>query len=144
MSIKSGFDSIRVLVNNIPNTQVSGVYVGNGNIITYLDAGIYFVNYNVSYIPTVGPITNSQAIITSGLSFTGGGQVICSTPLTGQMGLTGTNAMRQTLSNTFVVPNNNTPFYLYLTCTVTAGTWGTTNASEQYMNIISFTKISSL
>ena len=59
------------------------------------------------------------------------------------MGLTGTNAMRQTLSNTFVVTTDDTPFYLYLTCTTT-GTWGTTNIQEQYMNIISFTKISSL
>jgi hypothetical protein len=133
-----------VILNNIPTTQVSGVYAGNGNIITYLDAGIYFVNYNVSFLPTVGPITNSQAIITSGLSFTGGGQVVCSTPLTGQMGLVGTNAMRQTISNTFVVSNNATPFYVYLTCTVTAGTWGTFNPNEVYMNIISFTKISAL
>lgn len=144
MSVKNGFDSIRVILNNIPNTQVSGLYADNGNIITYLDAGIYFVNYNVSYVPTVGPITNSQAIITSGLSYAAGGQVVCSTPFTGQMGLAGTNAMRQTISNTFVVSNNATPFYVSLNCIVTAGTWGTTNAQEQYMNIISFTKISAL
>jgi hypothetical protein len=145
MSTRNGFDSIRVLLNNIPNTQASGVWVGNANVITTLDPGIYFVNYNVSYtVNGAGPITNSQTIITTGNTFTSGlGQVVVSTPLTGQMGLLGTDSMRQTLSNTFVINAENTPIYVYLSCTLT-GQWGTTNVNETELNTITFTKISSL
>ena len=143
MAIRNGFQSTRVSLNNIPNTQASGVWAGNNIALTTLDPGVYFCNYNVSYDVTGGPITNSQAIITLTASFAGGGQVVCATPLTGQMGLAGNNSMRQTLSNTFVVTAPNTPIFVYLNC-ICVGTWGTTNAAEQYMNIISFTKISSL
>jgi hypothetical protein len=144
MSIKNGFDSIRCLLNNIPNTQASGVWVGSGTQLTTLNKGVYFVNYNVSYIPSTGAITNSQTVITTGLSFVGGGQIVASTPVTGAMGVTGASAMRQTLSNTFIVTTDNTPIFVYLSCTVSAGTWGSTNVNEQSLNIVSFTKISSL
>ena len=145
MSIRNGFNSIRVVLNAIPNTQASGAWAGNANVITTLDPGIYFVNYNVSYtVNGAGPITNSQTVITTGNTFTSGlGQVVCSTPLTGQMGLLGTNSMRQTLSNTFVITAENTPIYVYLSCTLT-GQWGTTNASESGLNTITFTKISNI
>lgn len=145
MSVRNGFDSIRILLNAIPNTQASGVWVGNGTSITTLDPGIYFVNYNVSYtVNGVGPITNSQTVITTGNTFTSGlGQVIAATPLTGPMGLIGTASMRQTLSNTFIITAENTPIYVYLSCTLT-GQWGTTNANEVSLNKISFTKISNL
>jgi hypothetical protein len=142
MSIKNGFQSIRVLLNNIPVTQPSGVWSGNGTQITTLDKGIYFCNWNISY-NTTGLITNSQTAITLNNTFTSGlGQVVAITPLTGQMGLTGTSSMRQTLSNTFIVSANNTPVYVYLSCT-TAGVWGTINAVEQALNTLTFTKISS-
>ena len=143
MSIRQGFDSIRVLLNAIPNTQASWVWNGNGTQITTLSKGVYFVNYNVSYQANAGPITNSQTVITTGASFAGGGQIISSTPITGALGLTGNSSMRQTLSNTFIVTTDNTPIFVYLSCTLT-GTWGTTNVNEINMNVISFTKISSL
>ena len=144
MSIKNGFPTIRVSLNAIPNTQASGVWSQNGTQLTSLDKGVYIVNYNVSYIPSVGPITNSQTVITSGLSYIGGGQVICATPLTGALALTGVSAMRQTLTNTFIVTADNTPIFVYLSCTVSAGFWGTLLASEQDLNIITFIKIGSV
>jgi hypothetical protein len=143
MSVRNGFPTIRVSLNNIPNTQASGVWSGNGTQLTNLDKGVYIVTYNVSYIPSVGPITNSQTVLTTGQSFTGGGQVISATPLTGALALTGVSAMRQTLTNTFIVSADNTPIFVYLSCTVSAGTWGTTSASEASLNIITFTKIAS-
>jgi hypothetical protein len=145
MSVRNGFDSIRILLNAIPNTQVSGVWVGNNISVTTLDPGIYFVNYNVSYtVNGAGPITNSQTVITRGNTFTSGlGQVLVATPLTGQMGLLGNASMRQTLCNTCIITAENTPIYVYLSCTLT-GQWGTTNANEVGLNTISFTKISNL
>jgi len=145
MSVRSGFDSIRVLLNNIPNTQVSGVWSGNNNMQTYLNRGVYIVNYNVSYVCNgTGPTTNTQTVITSGASFTNNGQIIVGTSPTGQMGSIGNNGQRYTLSNTFVITTDNTPIYVYLSCTLTGATWGTVNANEVQMNIVSFTKISSL
>lgn len=144
MSIRNGFDSIRVLLNNIPNTQASGTWSGNATPITTLNKGIYFVNYNVSYQAINGPITNSQTVLTTGNTFVSGlGQIICGTPVTGAMGVTGASSMRQTMSNTFIVTVDATPVYAYLSCTLT-GTWGTINANEGSLNVISFTKISSL
>lgn len=145
MSIKNGFDSVRVLLNNIQNTQPSGVWSGNNTIQTYLNKGIYIANYNVSYICNgTGPITNSQTVITAGSSFTNNGQIIVGTSPMGQLGNLGNNNQRYTLSNTFIITTDNTPIYVYLSCTLTLATWGTVNVNEQAMNIISFTKISSL
>ena len=145
MSVRNGFDSIRVLLNNIPNTQPSGVWSGNNNIQTYLNKGIYIVNYNVSYgCNGTGPTTNTQTVITAGASFTKNGQIIVGTSPTGQMGSLGANGQRYTLSNTFVISADATPVYVYLSCTLTGATWGTVNIAEQSMNIVSFTKISSL
>lgn len=145
MAIRSGFDSIRVLLNNITNNQPSGVWSGNNNIQTYLNKGIYIVNYNVSYnCNGTGPITNSQTVITSGASFTNNGQIIVGTSPMGQLGNLVNNNQRYTLSNTFIISGDATPIYVYLSCTLTGATWGTTNVNEQQMNIISFTKISSL
>jgi hypothetical protein len=145
MAIRSGFQSSRIMLNNIPNTQPSGLWSGNNTPITYLSPGVYFCNYNVSYLVNgTGPITNTQAYISLGASVSGGGQIVAATPQTGQLGLVGTNSMRQTISNSFVVTSPNTPMYVYLNCVLTGATWGTTNASEVYLNIVSFTKISSL
>lgn len=144
MAIRNGFQSIRVPLNNIPNTQASGVWSGSSNPVTLLDKGVYFLNYNVSYQAINGPITNSQTVITSNASFVSTlGQIIASTPLTGAMGVTGSSSMRQTLSNTFNITADNTPIYVYLSCTLT-GTWGTINANEGALNTISFTRIGSL
>lgn len=144
MSTRNGFQTIRIALNNIPNTQPSGVWSGNGTQLTTIDSGVYLVTYTVAYIPTTGPITNSQTVLTTGLSFTGGGQIIASTPITGQLALTGVSAMRQTLSNVFTITADNTPIFLYLSCTVSAGTWGTVLATEAALNTITFTKIGSV
>lgn len=144
MSIATGFQTIRILLNNIPNTQPSGTWVGNATPITYLDRGVYFVNYNVSYeCAGPGPITNSQTAICIDAPFIGAGKIIATTPITGPMGLSGTNSMRMTLSNTAVITTDNTPIYMYLSCTIT-GPWGTINPQDSNLNILSFTKLSSL
>lgn len=145
MSIRNGFDSTRVLLNNIPDTQPSGVWIGNSIPITSLNRGVYIVNYNIAYqCNGVGPITNSQTVITSNASYTNNGQIIVSNSPTGQMGAVGNNPMRYTLSNTFIISTDNTPIYVYLSCTLTGATWGTININEQQLNTIAFTKISSL
>lgn len=145
MALASGFQSIRIPLNNIPNTQPSGTWSGSTTQITTLDPGIYFVNWNVSYqVNGIGPITNTLAIVTLNAVYTGPNAVIAaSSPLTGAMGLTGTEPMRQTVTNTIIVTQPNTPVYVFLQCTLT-GLWGTTNVNEQYLNSLSFTKITSL
>lgn len=144
MASASGFQSIRIALNKIPNTQASGVWSGSSTKITQLDKGIYFCNWNVSYqVNGTGPITNSQTVVTSTQPYLSSGIVLASSPLTGAMGLSGTEPMRQTVTNTFIILQDNTPIYVYLSCTLT-GQWGTTNISEQYLNYISFTRISSL
>jgi hypothetical protein len=54
------------------------------------------------------------------------------------MGSLGANGQRYTLSNTFIISNDATPIYVYLSCTLTGATWGTVNPNEVQMNIISF------
>jgi hypothetical protein len=143
MSIAGGFPTIRVLLNNIAITQPSGVWSGNTTPVTYLNRGTYICNFNVSYIVSgTGPITNTQTQVS--LYDTPGGatsQVICSSPQTGQMGLAGTNAMRQTISNTFQVTADQVPVYVYLNCVLTGATWGTVYPSELNLSILTFTQI---
>lgn len=144
MATRNGFSTIRILLNAIPNTQVSGAWSGNNTPITILDKGVYFVNFNVAYAcGGTGPITNSQTAICLNNSFTNNGSIIASTPITGQMGMSGANSMKQTLSNTFYVTQDNTPIYIYLSCTLT-GPWGTVNIQDANLNIVSFTKLANL
>jgi hypothetical protein len=144
MAIRNGFQVTRILLNNIPNIQASGVWSGNNTPVTTLDKGVYFVNFNVAYAcGGTGPITNSQTAICINSPFSGGGLIIASTPITGQMGMSGANTMKQTLSNTFVVTADNTPIYVYLSVTLT-GPWGTVNPQDANLNIITFTRLSNL
>jgi hypothetical protein len=145
MAVRNGLKTTRISLNSIPNTQISGQWVGNYDVITLLDKGIYICNYTVAYYPSVGgQITNSQTILTKDLPDIGGGHIISCSPLTGTLGLGVNEAMRQSLCNTFVITQDNTAIYLYLSCTLGGGTWGTTNALETNLNVINFTKLSSL
>ena len=145
MSLASGFQIQRIPFNAIDNIQPSGVWAGSATELTTLDKGVYFANWNVSYqVNGAGPITNTQTVITMNDPYLSGGIIAASTPLTGQMGLSGAQPMKQTVTNTFIVSQNNTPIYVYMNCVLTSGTWGTTNFNEQYLNFISFVKISSL
>ena len=143
MSIAQGFPTTRILLNNIPLTQPSGVWSGNNTPITYLNRGTYLCNFNVSYIVNgTGPITNTQTYVS--LYAPPGGstsQVICASPQTGQMGLTGSNSMKQTISNTFQVVSDQVPVYVYLNCVLTGATWGTLLVSEVNLNILTITQI---
>lgn len=145
MSVKNGLQNIRIPVNSIPNTQPSGQWVGNNDVITILEKGVYICNYTVAYYPSIGgQITNTQTIITKDLPDIGGGHIIACSPLTGDLGLGINEPLRQSLCNTFVITNDGTAIYLYLSCTVGGGTWGTTNPLGQNINIINFMRLSSL
>lgn len=144
MATRNGFQSTRILLNAIPNTQPSGTWSGNNTPITFLDKGVYFCNFNVAYAcGGTGPITNSQTAICINAPFTSGGIIVASTPITGQMGMSGANSLKQIVSNTFYITANNTPIYVYLSCTLT-GPWGTTNPQDIGLNIVSFTQLSTL
>jgi hypothetical protein len=145
MSVKNGLQNIRISVNSIPNTQLSGQWVGNNDVITILEKGVYICNYTVTYYPSIGgQITNSQTIITKDLPNIGGGHIIACSPLTGSFGLGINEPLRQSLCNTFVINNDNTAIYLYLSCSIGGGTWGTTNPLDTNINIINFMRLSSL
>lgn len=144
MSVRNGLETIRIPVNSIPNTQISGQWFGNNDVITILNKGVYICNYTVAYYPSVGSqITNSQTFLTKDLPDIGGGHIISCSPITGTLGLGVNEPMRQSLCNTFVITNDGTAIYLYLSCTL-VGTWGTNNALGNNLNIITFTKLSSL
>ena len=130
MSLKSGLSTIRVPVCN-KLQQPTGVYAGNGNIVTTLNKGTYLVVMTVGFLPlNGGQVTNSQIGVCANFPWGNGGEtIITANSLTGQQGLAPSNEMRWSISNIYVCPADNTPIYAYLTCSCTLG-WQTNNSNE--------------
>jgi hypothetical protein len=143
MASKTGYKNI-LLKLNIPNTQPSGTWSGVNTPITYLDKGTYLCSLNVQYVvgSGTGNITQTFTNITTMFPWSDNNtNVICSSPLTGAMGIALTQPMVQNLANTFTVTSDNTPIYIQLQCNLT-GTWGLTINNNSNLNVISFTKLS--
>ena len=126
------------LNNLVPNTQVSGNWVGNGLQLTSIDKGLYLATLTVNFQlgSGVGNISNCLcAIYTNSASpnrFLG--------MPTSAFGCTGTILPKQSMSNIVYIPNDNTGIYLFLSCNLT-GTWGLTDIVDPSLNQLVFTRI---
>ena len=139
MSSKTGFPIQRFIVGS-GALNPNGVYLGNG-LKSTLNKGVYLVNATVGYNSGGGgTTTNSQIVITANALYgTGTEVIICGNSPTGQQGLLAGNEMRVSVSNVYVCPANNTPIFLYMSCTNAAG-WAI-NTGEGAINNVNFTKI---
>ena len=143
MASKTGYDTIRIKVNNIPNTQPNGNWSGNPNPVGYLNKGVYFCDFNVGLQSAGGATTQTMTVaVTSTLEWADvNSNIIISSPNTGNRVVSATQPLLYTMCNVCIIDTDNTPIYLMITSNVNVGTWGTTIANNPMVNIISFTKI---
>ena len=104
-------------------TNASGLWVGNANVLTYLDKGTYLINWN----PRPSPITAGNTInpfqfaISSVAPFGNVGAVLLIvSPLCGNIGQGVNNPVTWSMSNIFTITADATPIYAYLNVVVTA------------------------
>lgn len=143
MSIKTGIKTIDIKINNIPNTQPNGNWIGNATPITYLNKGMYLCNVNLGIASSGGATTMSYTIaVTTVLPWVDvNTNIVVSTPATGNLTTSAILPVYQSCSNACTIDVDNTPIYLMIFCNVDVGNWGTTIATPNQNNIISFTKI---
>ena len=155
MSIKSGFQIIKVPV--LANNNVSGLWVGNANPITYLDVGTYLFTWNLSCLPSLATdlITTSQFAITANQPYLiAGYSIVAVTTILNSMGMFaqagGYNELSWELMNVYTVTANNTPIYAYQNCILsTAGTlapthtWHNDGGNENNLNRVNILRLSS-
>ena len=129
MSVSSGLNVKRLPI--IPLNQITPNWTGNNTPITYLNKGIYLIMYNFGFQPTVGAITSTFVSITKNQPYgVAGYQELLSSPETGQMGGA---VMIQSIMNSVVIDADNTPIYLNITNTITAGTnWAIQINNQKY------------
>lgn len=146
MSIKTNYTSIRMKVNNIPNTQPIGNWSGNATPVGYLNKGVYYCNFNVGLQSSGGATIQTMTVaITSVLQWSdANSNIIASSPNTGNMVVSATQPLLYSMCNVCVIDSDNTPIFLFITTSLDIGTWGTTIANNPMVNIISFTKIGNL
>lgn len=144
MSIAGGFQSTRINMGKISNTQINGNWIGNPNPITYLNRGTYFCNMNIALQSAGGATIQSMTVaVTSGLPWVDiNSNIIISTPNTGNMVVSSTIPLYYNACNVCIINTDITPIYLMITSNVNVGTWGTTLPNSNQTNIITFTKIS--
>ena len=140
MPTKTGFKTITIPFNNIPNTQVSGSYSSQVGI---LNKGVYLINISGTFYvgSGVGNITQASITLSEPYDlFNALTNFLVITPNYGPMGVLGTQSMDISARNIVTISTDNTPIYIRIICTLT-GTWGTTNPNSQ-QNKILITKIS--
>lgn len=143
MASKTGYNVIRVKLNNIPNTQPNGNWSGIGTPVTYLNRGVYFCDYNVGLQSAGGATIQTMTVaIASVLPWTDvNSNIIVSSPNTGNMIVSATQPLLYSMCNVCTIDTDNTPIYVFITSSVNVGTWGTTIPNNPMVNIVSFTKI---
>ena len=143
MSIKTGMKTTNIKINNIPNTQANGNWIGNAVPITNLNKGMYLCNVNLAIASSGGAATMTYTIaVTTVLPWVDvNTNIIISTPNTGNLTTSAILPVYQSCSNVCIIDVDNTPIYLMIQCNVNVGNWGTTIAAPNQNNIISFTKI---
>lgn len=143
MSAKTNYTSIRMKVNNIPNTQPNGNWSGNATPIGYLNRGVYFCNYNVALQSAGGATVQTMTVaVTSVLQWADvNSNIIVSSPNTGNIVVSATQPAFYNMCNVCIITTDNTPIFLMITSNVNVGTWGTTIPNNTTSNIITFTKI---
>ena len=117
MSVRNGLGARQVLVRAVNN--LSGVWAGNANPITYLDIGTYLVVWNVSCVPDTNTdiITTSQFVITVNQPYLAPEYlVVASSPILNGLGMAAGNELLWEIMNVFTITANNTPIYAYQNC----------------------------
>ncbi len=129
MSVATGLEVQRIPI--IPLNQTTGDWTGNGVPITYLNKGVYSIMYNYGFNANAGSITSTFAMITSNQPYlTAGYKTLVSSPYTGLMG---SAVFIQSMMNNVVIDTDNTPIYLTITNTITAGTnWSIQINNQKY------------
>ena len=129
MSAGSGIPIISCLIR--PTNQTGNNWVGNTTPVTYLDKGSYSILYNYGFVATVGSITSVLSVITiDGPLGTPSAQEIASNSPTGPMG---GGVFIQSIQNNIYIEQDNTPIYLGIIVSFTAGTiWGWQQANTKY------------
>lgn len=143
MASKTGYNTVRIKVNNIPNTQPNGNWSGNPNPVGYLNKGVYFCDFNVGLQSAGGSSVQTMTVaVTSTLAWVDvNSNIIVSSPNTGNVVVSATQPSYYNMCNVCIIDTDNTPIFLMITSNVNVGTWGTTIANNPMVNIISFTKI---
>lgn len=143
MSLKTSYNTIRINVNGIPNTQLNGDWSGNPNPVGYLNKGVYFCNLNIGLQSNGGATIQTMTVAVSSVLpwVDGNSNIIMSSPNTGNRVVSATQPLYYPMCNVCIIDTDNTPIYLMITSSVNVGTWGTTISGSQQANIISFTKI---
>jgi len=140
MPTKTGFKTITIPFNNIPNTQVSGDYSAQ---VGTLNKGVYliYITASLQVGSGVGNITYANISLSEPYDYINSStNFLVFTPNYGTMGVVGTQAMDICGGNIVTISNDNTPLYIHIACTLT-GIWGTTKPNSQ-QNKILITKIS--
>ena len=140
MSIKTGFKTITIPFNNLPNTQVSGDY---STRIGVINKGVYiiYISASLQVGSGVGNIVQTNISISEPYDYTNAlTNFLVMTSNSGSMGVVGTQSMDVCARNIVSITNDNTPLYIHIICNLT-GTWGTTKPNSQQNKII-ITKIS--
>ena len=143
MASKTGYRNIQMKVNNIPNTQPNGQWIGTTTPVGYLNKGVYFCNFNVGLQSAGGAtIQNMTVAVSSVLEWNDvNSNIIVSSPNTGNRVVSATQPLLYNMCNVCIIDTDNTPIFLMITCNVNVGTWGTIIANNPLVNIITFTKI---
>jgi hypothetical protein len=139
MPIKTGFKTITIPFNNLPNTQVSGDYSVQ---IGTINKGVYiiYITASLQVGSGVGNITYANISLSEPYDYINNStNFLVFTPNYGTMGVVGTQAMDICSGNIVTISNDNTPLYIHIACTLT-GTWGTTKPNSQ-QNKIRITRI---
>ena len=129
MSVSSGLNAKRISI--LPLNQITPNWTGNNTPVTYLSKGVYLIMYNFGFQATVGAITSTFVSITKNqpygvLDY----QELVSSPETGQMG---GGVLIQSIMNSVVIDADNTPIYVNITNTITAGTnWAIQINNQKY------------
>lgn len=129
MSVATGLDIQNISI--IPLNQTTGDWTGNGAPITYLNKGTYTFMYNYGFNANAGSITSTFATITSKQPYlTPGYTQLVGTPYTGLMGGA---VFIQSMMNSVYIDADNTPIYLTINNTITAGTnWSIQINNQKY------------
>jgi hypothetical protein len=119
-------------------TNASGLWVGNANVLTYLDKGTYLINWN----PRPSPVTAGNTInpfqfaVTASARFgTVGAVLLVVSPLCANIGQGANNPVTWSMSNVFTITADATPIYAYLNVEVTGATPWKMNATEDIANM---------
>lgn len=129
MATATGLQVYRIPI--LPLNQTTADWTGNLTPITVLNKGAYSIMYNYGFQANAGSITSTFASITKNQPYgVIGASELVATPFTGGMGGA---VFIQSMMNNVYIQNDNTPIYLHINNTITAGTnWAIQINNQKY------------